>query len=250
MAKKKYFIIKNDKIKEKLIEYEFNPGFAIVQKQKNIVNIHKEILKKEGDIHKILEVSSKSMEDIGIKLSAFNLCIKTKKAEKISVESIFQGSKVFENGGPYIELIYRNSKDAKKDERLKNSGKLIKFYYNSESWDIEPKTIFYDWIYINSLWINIKEKIIDINLILDRDIFTDVEFNHEKSLNCQARSVALFIILYKNKILEECLENRAKFIEICKNIYTYEIEPQSKIEKNLHLQMGFKNLHLTAFRKN
>lgn len=242
MAQKKYFMIENNKIIEKLIEYKFNPGFAVIQKQKNIADVWKEILKKEGENHKILEVSSKAMEDIGVKLSAFNLCIKTKKAENMSVESIFQGSKVFENGGPYTELMYKSSREAKKDERIKTSGKLMKFYYNNEEWDLEPKTIFYDWIYINSLWINIKEKVIDINLIQDRDIFTDVEFNHEKSLNCQARSVALFIILYKNNFLEECLKNKRKFIEVCKDIYTYEIKLQTQTKKNATIQMNFNNM--------
>ena len=54
MAKKKYFIISNNKISEKLIDYYFNAGFSITQKQKNINNIHKEILDKEGKNKKIL----------------------------------------------------------------------------------------------------------------------------------------------------------------------------------------------------
>ncbi len=241
MAKKKYFIIKDNKVKEKLIDYKFNAGFSVTQKQKNIKNINFEIFTKEGNEHKILEVSSKSLEDIGVKLSAFNLCIKTKKGLTISVESIFQASKVFENGGPYKDLLLKTSREAKKDERLKNSGNLTKFSYQNEDWELEPKTMFYDWIYINSVWLNIKNKTIDIEEFIERDIFTDVEFNHEKSFNCQARSLALFVILYKNNVLEECIENKNKFKSICKEIYSYEVDiPKEEINKTI--QMSFENM--------
>lgn len=240
MAKKKYFIIKDNKVEERLIDYKFNAGFAAIQKQKNVKNIHEEILGKEGKEHKILEVSSKSLEDIGVKLSAFNLSIETKKGIRISVESIFQASKVFENGGPFKDLLHKTSREAKKDERLKNSGNLIKFSYQDQEWEIEPKTMFYDWIYINSVWLNIKNKTIDIVEFIDRDVFTDVEFNHEKSFNCQARSLALFIILYRNQVLEECIKDKERFKSICKEIYSYETNfPQ--IETSKVIQMSFVN---------
>lgn len=230
MAEKRYFIIKNDKIEEKKIEYTFYPGFSASQKQKNIREIHEKINLVEKMTNKILEVSSKSEEEIGIKLSAFNLFIETKEGKKISVESLFQAGKVFENGGPYIDLMLKSSKEAKQDSRLKTSGKLKAFCYNKEIWELEPKTLFYDWLYINALAFNIKKKKIDVQEFINRSIFTDVEFNHEKSLNCQARSVALFIILYKNGILEECLKEKNKFKEICLNIYTYKVE-KNTLEK-------------------
>lgn len=213
MALKKYFksnLLKNI-VEEKFVDYKFFPGFSITQKQKNIIEIHKNILKKEGINNKILEVSSKSNLNLGVELSAFNLCLTTKKNKNISVESIFQASKVFENGGPYRDIMNKTSKEAKRDERIKNSGKLISFFYNDEKWELEPKTLFYDWIYINTLWINIIEKKIDINDILTYNIFTDIEFNHEKSLNCQARSLALFINLYKNNLIENVLKNKENF---------------------------------------
>ena len=74
MAEKMYFIIDFDKniIEEKTVEYTFKAGFAIKNKQENIKNIHKEILKKEKE-DQILEVSSKSLDKLGVDLSAFNL---------------------------------------------------------------------------------------------------------------------------------------------------------------------------------
>lgn len=78
---------------------------------------------------------------IGKELSAFNL--KTiYEGKKISVECAFQGSKVFEKGGPYTDLYMKPSIEAKKDRRLRESGKLIKFVYKNEEYPLEPKDFF------------------------------------------------------------------------------------------------------------
>ena len=213
MAKKKYFIIKDNKVKEKLIDYKFNAGFSVTQKQKNIKNINFEIFTKEGNEHKILEVSSKSLEDIGVKLSAFNLCIKTKKGLTISVESIFQASKVFENGGPFIDLFNVTSLEAKRDDRLQSSGRLTGFMFYNDAWDLEPQTAFYDWLYINAL--NKNDDAI-IKKVLTYSAFTDIEFNHKKSINCQAYTVALFSSLYQRGLLQEAISSKDVFLEIIK----------------------------------
>lgn len=236
MAKKKYFIVNMDKgiVEEKLIDYRFNPGFALVNKQKNILAVHEAINMKEGD-KKILDVSSRSPVEIGVKLSAFNLSIITKKEKKISVESIFQSSKVFENGNQYIDLLYKTSLEAKKDNRLKNSGKIIGFSYNNINFNNEPQTLFYDWIYINSLWFNIKNYNLDIKEILKYSIFTDIEFYHEKSINCQARSVALFILMYKNKVLEKCLKDSKVFEKYLK--FFYGIKDKEIKEQNENIKL-------------
>ena len=113
-----------------------------------------------------------------------------------TVETAFQSSKVFENGGPYIDLLYKNSKQAKTDERLKTSGKLISFRFLNKDYPIEPKTLFYDWLYINVLEKN-KELHKDL---FQYNCFTDIEFNPAKSINCQAHAVALFISMKKNNI--------------------------------------------------
>lgn len=55
--------------------------------------------------------------------------IKTRESKSFSVETAFQGSKVFEKGGPYVDLLNGTSRDAKKDMRLKESGNLIEFLF-------------------------------------------------------------------------------------------------------------------------
>lgn len=173
---------KYDNAKRKIVQenfsFDFNPGFSKVQKQRNIIALHEKIGKKT------LEISTKSFDNLGIKLSAFNL-----KLDGHLLECVFQSSKQFELGGPFTDLLNVHPKNAKRDERLKNSGKLISFIYKGVSFPITPKTIFYDYIYINAVKQCISNG--EIQQILEFEYFTDIEFIPTKSINCQARSIAM-----------------------------------------------------------
>ena len=118
-------LTKNDLLVKKIwINFDWNPGFSQKQKEKNIKFLHDEA--KNKGISPILEISTKSSSETGKKLSAFSLNIHN---ATISIESAFQGSKVFENGGPYQDLYNVSSRDAKKDQRIKSSGNIIGFKY-------------------------------------------------------------------------------------------------------------------------
>ena len=192
------------------INFEWNPGFAHIQKEKNIQALHKNYLKIYKN-DKILEISSKSSEKLGVNLSAFNLTFTTlKKNNTFSVESAFQSSKKFEFGGPYKDLLDKDSRTAKKDIRLKTSGKLVSFIFFNQEWPLEPRTLFYDWLYINSLYKNetLAEE------ILNYDAFTDIEFNHNRSINCQAYSAALFVSLVKRNLINQAIKDSEQYKEI------------------------------------
>lgn len=200
----------NNYFVEKSCEFTYNKGFAVSQKQKNIVAFHANIQKKEPS-GKILEVSTKSMNSLGNKLSAFNLKFYDEVAKvNFPLENIFQSSKVFINGGPYSDILNLPPKDAKRDERLKNSGPLKHFEYNKTIWPIKPESMFYDWLYIKALHnhADLSEQIMEYN------IFTDIEFNHKKSINCQARSAAIFVSLKERGILAKVLEDLTLFPSI------------------------------------
>ena len=142
MANRPVFVMSLDKrycIREN-VEFEFFSGFSDKQQKKSIQSLHQAYLKKHTD-KKVLEISSKSEDELGIRLSAFNLMIRTPSGKEFSVESAFQASKVFEKGGPYKDLLDVTSKQAKKDERLRNSGKIIKFFINGSTFKTEPKMI-------------------------------------------------------------------------------------------------------------
>lgn len=209
MAIRPFFMISDNELYlEENCEFKFYTGFALSQKQKSIVSLHEQILKKYPNSN-ILEVSRKSENPLGILLSAFNLKLNI-NGNSYPVENIFQSSKVFSLGGPYKDLLQVHPRDAKRDERLKSSGKLIAFELNGNTWKLEPKTMFYDWLYIHALYRNKNL----INNILKYNVFTDIEFNPNKSFNCQARSVAIFVSLYHKGLLENYLHDKNLFKEI------------------------------------
>jgi hypothetical protein len=198
----------NPRVQIKNIDFTWFAGFSIQQKQKSIESLH--TVGQTLGIKSILEVSSKSTEEQGVALSAFNLMIKTRKNKSFSVESAFQSSKVFEHGGPFTELLQSSSIDAKKDIRLKESGNLVSFSFYDRDYPITPRTSFYDWLYINALNHNQKLK----SFVLTYQAFTDIEFNPKKSLNCQAYAVALFVSLFKTGMLENALVSFEAFLDI------------------------------------
>ncbi|UJF24066.1 hypothetical protein L0B52_06910 [Suttonella sp. R2A3] len=194
------------------VDFEWSPGMAVSQKQKSILSLHDAAMRL-NICTKPLEISSKSKNDLGVNLSAFNLKGTTKKREKaFTVESLFQSSKVFEEGGPYRDLLNASSRIAKKDKRLQESGRLIEFDLFNEKWPLEPKTAFYDWIYINTLAKN--EDLVE--QLEQYDAFTDIEFNPKKSINCQAYSVALFRALTMRNLISDVLGDSKAYFDILK----------------------------------
>lgn len=189
MAERPAWTITNNRVQMKMFNFKWNSGFALIQKQKNIYNLHKEIY--NSYLKNSLDISTKSNDELGVKLSAFNL-----KLKGIAIENIFQSSKVYEFGGPYMDLLNVEPKDAKRDIRHKTSGKLIAFNYNGYNWGIIPKTMFYDFIYINAAIKLISKE--DINRLNNYEWFTDIEFNPNKSINCQARAVTILKLLNIN----------------------------------------------------
>lgn len=194
---------------EQNIEFKFYNGFSVTQKAKSIASLHDSAY-SEG-YKRLLEVSTKSNDLLGHRLSAFNLMIETNDYGSISIESAFQGSKIFENGKAYHDIYHKDSLSAKRDPRLKNSGALTGFVFEGKEWGLEPKSAFYDWIYIKALYPLLKE-IKDELLMYDG--FTDIEFNPKKSINCQARSCAILVSLIKSERLEDALESTADFKSI------------------------------------
>ena len=122
----------------------------------------------------------------------------------------FQSSKVFEHGGPYLDLLEGTSIDAKRDPRLNSSGQLTKFSFFGEDWELLPRTAFYDWLYISAL----AQQDDLTEAIVAFDGFSDIEFNPKKSINCQARSAAMFVSLMKQNLLEKALDDKDLFLSL------------------------------------
>ncbi len=190
---------------ERNIGFDWYMGMSAEVRKRSIRSLHQEA--KEQGFNHILEASSKSEQDIGIQLSAFFL----KNAKGYPVENLFQSSKVFENGGPYRDLLTLTPREAKKDERLQNSGKLITFSFNNKDYPLEPKSLFYDWLYLNVLFsernLLLREKFFESKF----EAFSDIEFNPGKSFSCQARTLALCVSLYENESIRDFIANPVQF---------------------------------------
>jgi len=197
-------------VETKTIDFKWFPGMSVAQKQRSVDSLQAAAQDSMPSLSRILEVSSKSRDELGVALSAFNLSFTTRKYNlTMSVECAFQGSKVFEHGGPFKDLFQKTSREAKLDERIKSSGKLKKFSFFNMDWGLEPRTAFYDWLYINAL---IKQPSSVVEEIVSYSAFTDIEFNPDKSINCQAYSIALFVSLYKQDLLDKAIRSKESFL--------------------------------------
>ena len=193
------------------VDFEWYAGLSISQKRKSVNSLHRAYLSMSGNDNKrLLEISSVSEDELGVKLSAFNLKLFVPGLnKKVPVECLFQGGKVFENGGPYTDLYEKSPKEAKKDERLYSSGKLISFEYEGKRFPLKPETIFYDYLYMSAL----KENEELSQQILEYDGFSDIVFNPNRSINTQAKAAAEYVSLVKTGQLDDFMD-KIEMVEI------------------------------------
>lgn len=201
MASRPAWSVRDGQVTKQMFEFSWNGGFAYVQTQKNVKALHDTITACHGE--QALEVSSKSDSELGRKLGAFSL-----RLGEFSLENVFQAAKKYEFGGPYEELLLLTPKEAKTDERHHTSGKLQCFVHEKFEWPLEPKTAFYDYIYVKAVIENFGY---ELNL-KEYQWFTDIVFNPNKSINCQARSIALYKLLQSEKQFE-VLDNREMWLD-------------------------------------
>ena len=208
------FIVSDNKVYEKEFTFDYFGGFSLSQKQKTIDAFHQTI--NNAGINQILEISRKSKNPLGNALSAFNLML-TIDNQKYPIECIYQSSKVFNSNKQFIETLNLTPIEAKKLIKEKvEKDKLILTGFNCFGvvFPIEPKTIFYDYLYILALIQNPKIA----SQVLEYYCYTDVEFNHKKQFASQARSCAIYKYLVENNNVIEYVQDIKKFISIYNDI--------------------------------
>jgi len=183
-------------VMERNFDFSWAPGFAVVQKKKNVHALHEAA--RRGGIQGLLEISTKSDDEVGRRLSAFSLKLPI-DGRMVHLESTYQSAKVFRYTGPFIEIMEMSPREAKRFVRENARGDLIGFRLNEAEYPLTPKNAFYDWLYIRSLvdhsdWISKN---------VNFSVFTDIEFNPQKQVNCQARAFAEFMSLQRRSLLEE-----------------------------------------------
>lgn len=118
---------------------------------------------------------------------------------------------MFENGGPYYDLIEKSSREAKKDPRIYDSGVVIGFFLDGKTYYQNNVEVFYSWLYINALNNNmhLSEEVIKY------DAFTDIVYSPKPGIDiaCQARSAAIYVGLKRAGILDEYIRDFDTFMK-------------------------------------
>ncbi|MEA2573157.1 MAG: hypothetical protein QOH93_455 [Chloroflexia bacterium] len=175
----------------KSVEFDWFPGFALSQQQKSIASFHAAI--RDLRLASVpLEISTRSPEELGKTLSAFRLYVDYPSRGIVPLESAFQASKVFESELQYLDILSLEPRQAKRDPRLQSSRPMVGFRFVDQLFPLQPETAFYDWLYLQALS---RVHATLLNELTERDAFTDISFNPQRSLNCQARSAAIFVSL-------------------------------------------------------
>lgn len=197
-------------IEERNYNFEWFMGCSVAQLRRSIRALHKEI--RNSGYGKIIEVSTKSEDEIGRKLSPLNLmvCIDD---ESLPMESYYQGSKVFDDNGCKIKLsecehiLPWKTKQFIRETVKERNLKLVEFDFKGNKFDLSSKGMCFDYIYILGLIQN--ESLGDY--IMNYEVFTDLMFKKETGIGCQARSCALYKYLRTNGLLENFIKNPHEF---------------------------------------
>jgi hypothetical protein len=230
MAKRPVFLPACDPthlVSEVSLTLHWHPGFAPMQKEKNILALHSSA--RLAGLSPLLEISANTEQTVGRQLSAFYLKVQT-AGGPIRLECAFEGSKVFEGGGPYRDLYTKDIRDVRRDKRLKSSGPLSGFEYEGATFSLDPLTLFYDWLYLNAIYEH-RDWLERLHIYAG---FTDIEFNPHRSTNCQARSLVLFLELQRKNLLDEAVRDP---IYLQKVLQQFNYHPQlgSELSSNKHL---------------
>lgn len=209
MAIRSVCYIKDTSVVREDFDIKWLSGLSLTQKQKNIETLHNAISERFSvELDRILEVSTKSKTEIGRLLSSFNLKLKINDFD-YAFESVYQSSKVFQDGLfdtlQYEDWLILDGYEAKKRSQ-KIKLPLAEFRFNQRSFPLEPKTMFFDWLYISCI------EQYNLSLLINQyDYFTDIEFNPEKMVSTQANALCRYKWLVEHNLIEEYLLNPIKY---------------------------------------
>ena len=199
MAQRNFWKIENGLVVKGIEDFKWEPGMSTAQRRRSCINLHN-VLKGKG--FSPLDISSASTEELGVNLSAFNL-----KWNGRTVECWYQGSKVYKNAGVQHRLYNVSSLEAKKSMKALAGDQLIGFNLDGIDFPMSPKTVFYDWIYLNGL-IQSYGKELDLS---EYDCFTDIQavINIDA---CQAKTVCMYTLLQRQDNFDTVMKDFNSFL--------------------------------------
>lgn len=208
--------------KEVSIQFKWHPGLAASQRRKCVHSLHEAA--KDIGCPDILEVSTKSGHELGRRLSAFRLDVSLSQI-KTKIECMYQGAKVFEKGGPFPELFKAKPIEAKRFFKQKDLGLIKWFDVGGTLYENLPFHAFYDWLFLRALSQHqdfLREGLAPFSG------FSDIEFNPARSINTQARTIAIIKTLIARRELDRCAEDYNYFRSFLSQIQS-ENDPQIEL---------------------
>ena len=157
-----------------------------------------------------LEVSLASLQPEGIHAAAMKLPLHLAgSGQDVPVGIVYEASKVFENGGPYADLLQCSRQKVLKDARLQQSGKCVGYRLEDMEYPAEPHPYaFFNWLYACALHQNHEKT----DSILKFGAFSDLELGStKKDRNSPARAAAVYAGLAAAGKLA-CLESYEAFV--------------------------------------
>lgn len=204
-----FYVDQQDQAQQATVDFQWFAGFSKSQLLKSIQSLHTAFLAQHPSA-KVLEISSASPEKLGIAASAFNLRVMTSHGE-YTVEQLFQAGKVFKNHGNQSAVLKLPSNQAKKQIKLLHqTDELVGFEEFGHQFPLIPQTFFYNWIYLKAIQQNKEVG----QALLKYDAFTDIYFNSQKSLNCQADACSIYVSLAKRGLLKQALADADSFLKV------------------------------------
>lgn len=218
-ATRPYFMVVQEDVGyvRRMCTFEWHSGMALSQAHRNVASLHQAIQEEAPDAAPTLEVSTKSLNPLGGRLSALNLTLPIKKlgGRLISVENVFQCAKVFggeldgQTIGPFPELLEDEPYTIKKKikecltDAQQSSATLIGFRQNGVDYPLEPMEGFYFYLYCNALRLFFEKEQGALAGCLQFHSFTDISFNPQKSFNCQSAALAFYLSMVKQYASQE-----------------------------------------------
>jgi hypothetical protein len=106
-----------------------------------------------------------------------------------------------------VDLFEVEPLTAKTDPRLRTSGRLTGYKFEEQNFHLLPSPNFYDYLYVRALIESgLAGKVDNYEAFTDHAFSGTGKIESGKSVNCQARSLAIFLGLLSIKPLESILD--------------------------------------------
>ena len=183
----------------------------------------KNLVYRSGSLHGLNESDVRKLESIGLAMVIdFRSDREIKSHPSCSISTVKETLRIaIHDAARDLAMSFLEKNDAPGLEKLLVSDyrriirddspgfrEFFRIMKQATEFPLEPKTAFYDWLYIGVVFPH-REFLRRLEQYAG---FTDIEFNPSRSINCQARSCAIFVAMMKKGILERVIQTPADFV--------------------------------------